>query len=147
MLLEKNKMTSYKFNGRDINLKSFTTVQEFISNISSQRVVLSVPVMCNKKMNVILLDMKQWMVFLCSIPNKLSFKWSLSRYNENSTGKMGLDISRDKKWMKMSITLWKEVEKQCFKFSVSWKNVVTSNACTNPKRMTWKKNLKHTFME
>ena len=60
---------------------------------------------------------------------------------------MGLDISRDKKWMKMSITLWKEVEKQCFKFSVSWKNVVTSNACTNPKRMTWKKNLKHTFME
>lgn len=41
-------MTSYKFNRRDINVKSFTTVNEFISDIILQRVVLSVPVICNE---------------------------------------------------------------------------------------------------
>ena len=35
-----------------------------------------------------------------------------SQYNENFARKMGLDISRDRKWMKMCITLWKEVEEQ-----------------------------------
>ena len=28
---------------------------------------------------------------------------------------MGLDVSRDKKWMKMCIALWKEVEEQFIK--------------------------------
>lgn len=41
-------MTSYKFNGRDINLKGFSAVHEFISDISLIRVVLSVRVICNK---------------------------------------------------------------------------------------------------
>ena len=38
---------------------------------------------------------------------------------------MGLDIFRDKNWMKMCIKLWKEVEEL---FNVSLESVVTSNA-------------------
>ena len=45
-----NRMTSYKFDRRDINLRSFNAVQELsgISDISLKRVVLSAPVICNK---------------------------------------------------------------------------------------------------
>ena len=48
---------------------------------------------------------------------------------------MGLHISRDKKWMKMCITLWKEEEEQV---NVWLESVVTSNVCINPKHITWK---------
>ena len=43
-------MTSYKFDRRDINLRSFNAVHELsgISDISLKRVVLSAPVICNK---------------------------------------------------------------------------------------------------
>ena len=57
----------------------------------------------------------------------------VSRYNENSTWKTGLDISDDKEWMEMHKAIWKETEEQ---LNVSLESVVRKDSYINPKLVT-----------
>ena len=68
----------------------------------------------------------------------------VSRYNENSTWKMGLDISGNKEWMEMYKLIWGKTEKQ---FNGSLENVVRKDAYINQKLITWGGQFKTNFHE
>ena len=68
----------------------------------------------------------------------------VSRYNENSKWKMGLDISDDKEWMEMYKKIWQETEEQ---LNVSLEIVVRKDTCIIPKLITWEGKFKPISMD
>ena len=66
----------------------------------------------------------------------------VSRYKENSTWKIRLDISDDKEWMEMYKTIGKETEEQ---LNVSLESVVRKDGYVNPKLTTWGGQFKTNF--
>ena len=113
----KNKKASYIFDGSDIDVKSFSTIYELtnIFDIDLDRLILSAPVICNKNNEqyvTVHIGYKKMYDNIVPLYVKLPincYSNGVSQYNQNSTWKMGLDISNDKEWMEMYKVIWKEV--------------------------------------
>ena len=122
-----------------VNVKSFNTVYELtnIFDVDLERVIFSAPVICNKNDERYVIEYK--IMDGNIVPLYVKFPITcytnrVSRYNENSTWKMGLDISHDKEWMKMYKAIWKETEEQ---LNVSLESVLRKGAYSNRKLITW----------
>ena len=99
-------MASYIFNGKDVNVKSFNAVYELIDifDVDLDRVILSAPDMCNKNDERYVIGYKRMAGSITPLYVKSPincYSNGVNWYNENSTRKMGLDISNDKEWMEM----------------------------------------------
>ena len=81
-----------------------------------------------------LLGTKQWTTTL-SLFMLNCYSNRVSCYNENFAWKMGLDISKDKEWMKMYIALRKEIKER---LNTSLKSVVKNDPYISPKLTTKK---------
>ena len=110
-------MASYIFDGRDANVKSFHTVHELLDifDIDLDRVILSGLLICNKndKQYVIGYKRMDGNIVPLYVKSPINFYSNgVNCYKENSTWKMGLDISDNKEWMEMYKAIWKETEEQ-----------------------------------
>ena len=110
-------MPSYKFDGRDINVKSFNTVYVLtnISNVDLKRVVLSAPVIFYKNDELYAIGYKtkdSQVIFLYLKSPIICHSNRVRQCDEHSVWKMGLDISKDKEWIEIHLALWKEIEEQ-----------------------------------
>ena len=97
-------------------------------DIDFDRVILSAPVICSKNDERYVFGCKRMdsnIAPLCVKSPTNCYSNEVSRYNENSTWKVGLDISNDKEWMKMYKAIWKEIEERLY---VSLERVVRKDA-------------------
>ena len=98
-------MSSYKFNGLDIDVKKSNSAYELIDiyNTDFDRLVVSAAITCNKS------DVIRYIVGYKTEEGRViplyvkspenCYSNGVNQYNENSAWKMGLDISDDEKWM------------------------------------------------
>ena len=109
-------MSSYKFNGLDINVKNFNSVYELtdIHNMDFGGLVVSAAVTCNNGDVRYIVEYKtedgRVLPLYVKSPGNNCYSNGVNQYNENFTWKMGLAISDDEKWMKRYMALWKEIE-------------------------------------
>ena len=103
-------MSSYKFNGLDINVKKFNSVYELtdIYNMDVDRLVVSAAVTCNKSDVRYIVGYKteegRALPLYVKSPENC-YSNGVNQYNENSAWKMVLDISDDEKWKERYMTL------------------------------------------
>ena len=131
-------MSSYKFNGLDINVKKFNSVYELtdIYNMDFDRLVVSAAVTCNKSdvRYIVGYKTEEGRVIPLYVKSPENcYSNGVNQYNENSAWKMDLDISDDEKWMERYMTLRKEIEAR---LDVCLESVVKNNAYINPKPIT-----------
>ena len=110
-------MSSYKFNGIDINVKKFNSVYE-LTDIHTRdlgRLVVSAAVTSNKSDVRCIVGYKtddgRVIPFYVKSPANF-YLHGVSQCNENSACKMGLDISDHEKWMERYMALWKKIEER-----------------------------------
>ena len=132
-------MSSYKFNGLDIDVKKSNSAYELIDiyNTDFDRLVVSAAITCNKS------DVIRYIVGYKTEEGRViplyvkspenCYSNGVNQYNENSAWKMDLDISDDEKWMERYMTLRKEIEAR---LDVCLESVVKNNAYINPKPIT-----------
>ena len=87
-------MSSYIFDRKDVNVKSFNAVYELtdIFDIDLDRVILSAPVICNKNDERYVIGYKRMDGSIIPLYAKSPINChsnGVNRYNENSTWKMG----------------------------------------------------------
>ena len=123
-------MVSYKFDGKDVNVKRFNDVYELtdIFDFDLDRGILSAPVTCNKNDERYVIGYKRMDGNIVPLYVKSPINYysnGVNRYNKSSMWKMGLDISDNEERMKMYKSIWKETEEQ---LNVSLESVVRKDA-------------------
>ena len=141
-------MSSYKFNGLDINVKNFNSVYELtdIHTMDFGGLVVSAAATCNNSDVRYIVEYKtedgRVLPLYVKSPGNNCYSNGVNQYNENFTWKMGLAISDDEKWMKRYMALWKEIEAR---LDVVLESVVKNDAYINPKLITWEGTFRTNF--
>ena len=140
-------MASLDFNGEEIHTKKFNTTYELtdIFSLDLERLVVSRGITCNKSdvRYVIGYKTENDRVIPLYIKSPVScFSNGVTRYNEKSSWKMGLDISEDKEWMNRYIRLWNEIQELLF---ARLERFIKNDAYINPKLITWNDEFKTNF--
>ena len=140
-------MSSYNFNGLDINVKKFNSVYELtdIHTMDFDRLVVGAAITYNKSdvRSIVGYKTEEGTVIPLYVKSPENcYSNDVNQYNENSAWKMDLDISDAEKWMERYMTLWKEIEAR---LDAVLERVVKNDVYINPKLTKWEGTFRTNF--